>query len=255
MILGFLGSGHLTAAIVSGMCATDTKEREILLSPRNEVIACGLAQRFTGVRVASNNDSLVRASDVVILAVRPGMAQEVLSPLSFEPGQLVISLMAKVPLPQVQALVRPATAVRALCMPTAARRQGSIILYPYSERAKQVLAPLGELLAVANETVLETLWAATGLVASQLELVNTVYLWLTAHGVSAPLADGFTKRLFAATMSQALDNDERLESQVAAAQTKGGLNEQALDELRAERVFEMVNATLDGVARRTAFTE
>ena len=133
MRIGFIGTGRIAEAVVTGLCTSAAPPEQVLLSPRNAAIAKRLAARFPAVRVAADNKSVIAGSEVVALSLRPAMAEEVLRPLAFHPGQRVLSLMALVPLARVKTLVDPAEAVRVLPLPTAARREGPV--GPLSGRA------------------------------------------------------------------------------------------------------------------------
>ena len=94
MKLGFIGTGALTAAIVSGLKSVAGNSVSVLLSPRNEEIAAQLAARYPDVRIASDNQAVLDACDTVMLAVRPQIAHDVLPRLRFRPEHHLISLIA-----------------------------------------------------------------------------------------------------------------------------------------------------------------
>src|SRR3546814_4767767 len=81
--LGLIGTGTIAAAIVEGLALSGNEP--ILLSPRNADISAALARRISHVGVASVNQAVIDASDLVILAVRPQNADAGLGPLRFCP--------------------------------------------------------------------------------------------------------------------------------------------------------------------------
>lgn len=83
MNLGFVGTGAITSAIVTGLNASDAGRDGILVSPRNAEVAAALAARFPNVAVAASNQAVLDGSDVVMLAIRPQVTVEVLSSLEF----------------------------------------------------------------------------------------------------------------------------------------------------------------------------
>lgn len=250
MRLGFIGTGLLTEAVVTALCEIESATYEIVLSPRNPAIARHLADRFSCVTVAPDNESVVQGSDVVALALRPSMAEEVLTTLAFSSEQRVVSLMALVPLARVSELVHPASAVRVLSLPIVASHEGSVVLYPDLPWAHELLEPLSELVVVDDEHVLEMIWSATALMATQLELLRSVGGWLERQGVPTALADRYTRRMFAGITSQAATSERSLSQLLIEAQTPGGLNEQALEELRGSGVFQAIESILDTIAHR-----
>ena len=83
MRLGFVGTGAITSAIVTGLNAAGLGSDTILVSPRNAETAAALAVKFTSVTVAASNQAVLDGSEVVMLAVRPQVATGVLSELKF----------------------------------------------------------------------------------------------------------------------------------------------------------------------------
>jgi len=71
MRLGFVGTGAITTAIVTGLSSSSPDQQVIRLSPRNSSIASKLASRFPHVSVASSNQDVLDSSDTIVLAVRP----------------------------------------------------------------------------------------------------------------------------------------------------------------------------------------
>jgi pyrroline-5-carboxylate reductase len=105
MAYGVVGVGLTGAAIVTGLCENVDEAPNVLLSPRNAGIAAGLAQRCATVDVAPDNQAVVDGAPVVIVCVRPQVAQTVLAELRFPADRVVISAMAGVPVKTLQRLV------------------------------------------------------------------------------------------------------------------------------------------------------
>jgi pyrroline-5-carboxylate reductase len=252
MRIGFLGTGRISQAVVTGLCSVVMPPERITLSPRNAGIAAELARRFSNVRIAADNAEVVAASEIVVVAVRPDDAEVVLRRLPFRAGQKVLSLMALVPLTRVRELVAPAGAVRLLPLPTIAQREGPIVLYPHADWAEKLLEPLGEIVAAGSEAELETLWTATALIAPFMEHLAAVGRWLEAQGVATARADRYTRSMFAGLARLAATSEATLAELRDEAQTPGGLNEQALRELRGAGSFDALQRSLDAIAARLA---
>ncbi len=126
MTLGFIGTGAMTAAMVEGLGGED-----ILLSPRGAEVAAGLARRFPGVRVAADNQAVVDGSDMVVLAVRPQVAEAVIRPLRFRPGQRVVSLIAATQIAALRDWIGfDLPIIRAIPLPFAADRAAVTPIFP-----------------------------------------------------------------------------------------------------------------------------
>jgi pyrroline-5-carboxylate reductase len=250
MRIGFIGTGRIAEAVVTGLCTSAAPPDEVLLSPRSAAIAQRLATRFPTVQVAANNEAVVAGSEVVALSLRPAMAEEVLRPLAFRRGQRVLSMMALVPLARVRTLVDPAEAARVLPLPTAARREGPAALYPAEHWAQELFASLGELILADTEMELEALWSVTALIAAQYEQLRTAADWLIGRGVAPGRADRYVRSMFAGITAQAVASNNSLAELRAEAETRGGLNEQALRTLEAAGVFTALSHALDNVGVR-----
>jgi pyrroline-5-carboxylate reductase len=156
MAYGVLGVGAIGAAIVTGLCENVDDAPNVLLSPRNAEIAAGLAQRFATVDVAADNQAVVDGSRVVIVCVRPQVAQSVLAELRFPADRVVISAMAGVPVTALQRLVAPATEVaRVIPLPSVARREGITPIHPPNDAAAALFDRLGETAEVADVNAFE----------------------------------------------------------------------------------------------------
>lgn len=97
-IIAFIGGGNMAASLIGGLIADGYDPQKILVSdPDSEKLAAH-AGRFR-VRPATSNDEAIKQADVVILAVKPQVMQEVarsVAPAVQERKPLVISIAAGV---------------------------------------------------------------------------------------------------------------------------------------------------------------
>ncbi len=258
MTLGFIGTGNIASAVVTGLCASQAPPGKVLVSPRGAEKAFALAAAFPAVEVAPDNQAVVDGSQTVVLAVRPQDAKRILTPLRFRAEQRVISLLALTPLETARELVAPAgaagaagTIVRALPLPSCAERLGPIVVYPGAPWAMAFFAPIGTPLAVAEERELNVLWALTALIAPYFALIAAGAGWAANAGVAAPTAGTYLATMFHALSTLAVRAPGGdFEALTAEAMTPGGLNQQALDEIRAAGGFEAFLAALDAILAR-----
>ncbi len=258
MTLGFIGTGNIASAVVAGLCASPAPPGKVLVSPRGAEKAFALAAAFPTVEVAPDNQAVVDGSTTVVLAVRPQDAKRILAPLRFRAGQRVISLLALTPLETARELVAPAGAagaagaiVRALPLPSCAERLGPIVVYPGEPWAMAFFAPIGTPLAAAEERELNVLWAMTALIAPYFALIAAGAGWAVNAGVAAPTAGTYLATMFHALSTLAVRAPGGdFEALVAEAMTPGGLNQQALNEIRAAGGFEAFLAALDAILAR-----
>src|SRR5690606_30209090 len=90
--LGFIGTGTITEAIVTGLLSSGEAIPSMVVSPRTKAIADRLSTLSSRVLVAKDNQGVIDAADTVFLAVRPDVAEGVIRELRFRSGQRVVSL-------------------------------------------------------------------------------------------------------------------------------------------------------------------
>ncbi|BCG94708.1 pyrroline-5-carboxylate reductase [Mesorhizobium sp. 131-2-1] len=252
MKLGFIGTGALTAAIVTGLKSLAESSVSIVLSPRNEEIATNLASRHPDVRVASDNQAVLDDCDTVMLAVRPQIASQVLGELRFRPDHRLISLIATLSLEDIKALTAPAGHLtKALPMPMIAHRLGATIICPPDPGAAALFGRLGKVIEVENSGEFDALSVATATYASYFKYLETIHNWLTSHGVGEGTARDYVSSLFKALgTAPETSPDAGFMDLAQDYATRGGINEQVLRELTARDVFGALAESLDGIHRR-----
>jgi len=250
--LGFVGTGAITSAIVTGLSSGDGEHGSILLSPRNPGIAADLANRFPNVSVASSNQDVLDSSEMILLAIRPQIALEVISDLRFRPEHRVISVVAGFSFRRVSHLVRPALRVtRAVPLPSVAHRRGPTAIYPPDPIVGGLFSTLGAAIEVEREDEFNALCTATATAASYFAFADTVVSWLVGQGVPPAKARDYIGRIFSELGNTAIDAPERSFKAFASDHaTLGGINEQVLAHLVDHGVFEALSAALDAVMRR-----
>ncbi len=252
MKLGFIGTGALTAAIVAGLKSVADNSVSVVLSPRNEEIAAGLAARYADVRVAADNQAVLDDCDTVMLAVRPQIAHEVLPALRFRPDHRVVSLIATLSVEEVAGLIGPvATVTKALPMPMIAHRQGATILFPPDPAMAAFFGRLGKAIEVTDADEFNALSVVTATYASYFKYLDTIHGWLAGHQVSGEKARDYIATLFKA-LANAPDRapDAGFMHLAQEYATRGGINEQVLRELTERDMFGAFAQSLEGIYRR-----
>jgi pyrroline-5-carboxylate reductase len=250
--IGFIGTGHITAALVAGLCGLPTAPLRILVGPRNAGTAADLARRFKQVTVAADNQSAAGASDWVVLALRPQVAQEVVRTLKFRPGQRVLSLIAPVDDHWLDAAVAPGRLAARVCvMPSVESRIGPIMFTPHDAEVAALLQPLGTSIPVRDRREFLALWSVTALIAPYYGFLASAADWAAANGARAHGANAFAAASFHALGAMADRPGAPSPIDLAQhAQTPGGLNEQVMRELTAGNWFATVGPALDRILKR-----
>lgn len=252
MNLGFVGTGHIAASIIEGLCTASKPPERILVSPRNAEKAASLAARFDCVTVAADNQAVVDGSECVILGVLPPVAPEIIRALRFRPDHLVISVIATRTLDEIRALVEPARYVAlSVPLPPVACHLGPVAYYPDEPRVGALWSKVGTAVPAKDEDELNVLWSLTALPAPFFSLLEDLCQWCQGAGVDASTAGRYAASMLHALASQAMDvADGRFARLAEMAATPGGLNEQAVNQVRATGGYANLLRALDGVLAR-----
>ena len=252
MRLGFVGTGTITTAVVTGLCTAARPPERILVSPRNAEKAAALAETFPQVAVGKDNQAVIDGSDWVFLAVIPQIAREVLTRLRFGAGQRIVSLIATLSGSELAELVAPATAiVRVVPLPPVARHLGPIALCPPDREVTELLNRIGSVVEVEDEHRLYALWSVTALMAPYFALLGKTTDWLAAQGVEASAGSRYTGAMFhGLSVFGAEAGPEGFDPLTAEHQTPGGLNEQALRTLAVGGWYDALDGVLDDILAR-----
>jgi pyrroline-5-carboxylate reductase len=252
MKLGFIGTGEITSSIVTGLCSSVTTPHSIHLSSRNAAIAKKLANRFSGVSIASSNQEVLDQSDTIVIAVRPQVARDVLSELHFRPDHQVVSLVSSLSLRSVSEIVAPAVRVsRAVPLPSTAECLSPTGIYPPEAAACDLFATLGTVFAVESENEFDAMCAVTATIATYFAFIERIGSWLAQQGIPELKAREYIARMFWGVTTSTVDAPERTFQSLADDHaTAGGINEQFLRHLVNQGLLTNVSEALDAVLSR-----
>ena len=96
MKLGFIGAGNMARAIIGGLVKQGMSAQSIYASDPNKDNLQSLQAQF-GIHICSDNDSIIEQADAVVLAVKPQVLKQVVTPLAAQVQQqksLIISIAA-----------------------------------------------------------------------------------------------------------------------------------------------------------------
>lgn len=254
--LGFVGTGTITAAMVRGLKTSDLQGRPILLSPRNAAMAAELASGFAGVSVAADNQAVVDGAQTVFLAIRPQIAEDVIRPLRFRPGQSVVSLVAGLQLASLRDWIGPdVTLTRAVPLPFVAQRQGVTPIYPPNADMALLFNQLGCAIEVDTVEAYDTYAAASALMGSYFGIIELATGWMCRQGLAEDDSAAYLRGLFHSLGNVLASHPDSPAAQLRAEHsTRGGLNELAfqrfVDSGGESALTEALGAVLDRVTRQ-----
>jgi len=170
--IAFIGGGNMASAILGGLIENGFAKNNIFVSDPSQEKLTELQQQF-GVNTDTQNEAVIAQADVVILAVKPQVMQQVLSPLKsalLNKNPLIISVAAGISLESLGQWTDPSLAI-VRCMPnTPALVQkgasGLLANAKVSDAQKQltdeILSAVGLSVWVKSETELDAVTALSG---------------------------------------------------------------------------------------------
>lgn len=250
MRIGFIGTGAITEALVTGLC-TSGQEVSIRVSPRNRNKAEVLQRRFSQVTVGRSNQDVVDNSEIVFLAFLPRDCGRILGSLRFRDRQVVINLLGGTQNSQIAAHIdSPCFISRAVPLPYAAEHIGPIAVFPDNGRVNQLLDGVGTVISLENEEQLEYLSVITSLMAPYFQMLATITDWAAHAGVDQKKAAEYTASMFEALSVLARKSSGTLHQLADESMTPGGLNELARKIINESGGFEFLKPALQAVACR-----
>jgi pyrroline-5-carboxylate reductase len=247
VITGFIGSGTITGHIVRGMQGSALAGWPVVLSPR------GQAQTLAGlpgVRVAAGNQQVLDAADLIVLALRPQVAEAALAGLVFDPEKPVVSLIAATALDRLAAWTGARHICRAIPLPFVERLTGVTPVFPPLAPALRLFGALGQALPVGDLAAFDAYATASALMGPYFGIVETAATWMQAQGIAEADATTYLRHLFG-DLGQSLVHSTTSPAALRADHsTRGGLNEQVHQVFQAAGGAAALEAGLNAVMAR-----
>lgn len=265
MALGALvlvGGGRMGEAILAGLIASGEAEAaRIGVAEPDQARREALAAAY-GVRCAADASGLLADADVVVLAVKPQVIDEVVRALAghIPSSALVVSIAAGVTTSHLEGLLAPgARVVRVMPNTPAMVRQGMAVVSAGSaagaedvETVRAMFAALGEAV-VLDESLQDAATAISGSGPAYVALVVDALADAgAAHGLPRDVAQALAVQTMRGT-ADLLDGTGQTPAElIAAVSSPGGTTVAALGELERGRLRETLAAGVEAAVRRAA---
>ena len=251
MQLGFIGTGGIAEAMITGLYNFGGYEYPVLVSARNRQRSARLAKKFDLVEIVRNNQTIVDRCNWIVLGVLPEQALSLLPELDFTKEHCVISLPAGIGVTTVRQLVHPASRVcRAVPMPPIEFGLGPTPIYPDDQEVMALFDRVGTSIAVDDERHFSALIASTAVMATFFSWQASNARWLQKQGVPSTTAARYVTSVFEALAAMSARTPENLQSMSQDCLTPGGLNEQVLRGANQAGVIDSVQAQVEQAMRR-----
>tara|TARA_B100000941_G_scaffold276411_1_gene239042 strand:+ start:167 stop:943 length:777 start_codon:yes stop_codon:yes gene_type:complete len=251
MKLGFIGTGQITKAVITGIINSNLKISKIFVSERNKKISKILKFKSKKIKIIKNNQDIINKSDWVFLAVTPTVGNKILEQLKFNKRKLIISFISTINLTQLKKITGLKTnIVRAIPLPPIALCKGPVPIYPPNNKVKKFFDKLGSTVEINNEELSLNFWTTSAMMAPFYEILYFLSNWLVKKGIKKENAQKYISSLFLALSEDAFNHRKDLKKLVKESQTPGGLNEQAVKDLRKAGFYKLLEKTSNRIIKR-----
>jgi len=252
MKLGFIGTGKITSAVITGICTSKISFNRILISPRNRNISKKLSKRFAKVKIAKTNQEIVDKCNWIFLAITPKVGEEIIPKLKFKQNQKIISFISTIDLAHLKKFIKKKIKiVRAIPLPPISIGKGPVPIYPPDKQVKSFFDKIGTTIEINSEKLSNNFWSMSGMMAPFYEMLKIQSDWLVKKGIARNKAQKYITSLFVALSEDSvLNSKKQLKYLVANSQTPGGLNEQGVKELRKSGFYKSLEKSLNSILKR-----
>ena len=261
MKIGIIGMGHLGKAVLTGLLRSGASPEEMTASARTEKTLEMIRAEYPGVGVTPDNLELVRNTDAVMIALRPGDAAGVLGELKDADlsGKTVISLMAGITIREIREMLQDDRCVYTVLrvMPNIGVSMCKGIIGVSSDRdgcepeaVTELLRKLGVVIRLP-ENKLEniTICAASGLgfaayiMKQYMDSCNRLFM-------DESVGEKITRKVFEAAIDLAGQEDSSFEKLVEQISTKGGTTEAGIRVLEHSGLEKILDECFDEAIAR-----
>ena len=252
MKLGFIGTGKITSAVITGICSSNISYKKIIISHRNKSISSTLKKKFKKITISKDNQEIVNTCDWIFLSVIPTVGEKIIKDLKFRSSQIIISFISTITLAQLKKVIKvKAKIIRAIPLPPISLKKGPVPICPPNKKVKDFFNKIGTTVEIKNEKSSINFWTTSGMMAPFYELLRIMTDWLVKRGVKRDNAQKYITSLFLALSEDAVVNSKKdLKYLVKESQTPKGLNEQGVKELTKAGFYKSLEKTLNSIRKR-----
>lgn len=261
-VIGFVGGGNMATALIRGLIEAKIYAGAEILASDVDAAKLRQLQKKHGIHTTTNNAELTRTCNVVVLAVKPQIIDEVLAGMrpAATAEQLFLSIVAGVTttrlenglggrvrvlrsMPNTPALLGKGVSVVA---------RGRFATAADEKLGLKLLKAVGEVVAVPDEKMLD---GVTGLSGSGPAYVYRFAEGMIAGGVAAGLPAAIARQLTFQTIAGAaamlLETGETPETLRAQVTSPGGTTFAGLGELERHGFKDAIVAAIIAATRRS----
>jgi len=259
--IAFIGGGNMARSLIGGMIATGISNQNISVSEPRADLRKTLNEDF-GVNASEENAPVAKGADVVVLAVKPQILQEVVTPLSSlvaKARPLLISVAAGVTSSSIERWVGGDPAlIRVMPNTPALIGAGISALYANSNvsddqraLAEKIMAAVGKTIWIKEETLMDAVTAVSGSgPAYFFYVMQAIHDAAVREGLDAQTARLLSLETALGAARLAVDSTEDPGSLQKQVTSPGGTTEAAIKVLNDSGVRETVQKAVSAARAR-----
>ena len=259
--IAFIGGGNMARSLIGGMIATGISNQNISVSEPQADLRKRLNEDFE-VNASEENASVAKGADVIVLAVKPQILQEVVTPLGSlvaEARPLLISVAAGVTSSSIERWVGGDPAlIRVMPNTPALIGAGISALYANSNvsddqraLAEKIMAAVGKTIWIKEETLMDAVTAVSGSgPAYFFYVMQAIHDAAVREGLDAQTARLLSLETALGAARLAVDSTEDPGSLQKQVTSPGGTTEAAIKVLNDSGVRETVQKAVSAACAR-----
>lgn len=261
--IGFIGGGNMAASLIGGLLANGASANKLSVFEPNQERSAWLVDTF-GINTVESNTALVNRCDALLIAVKPQLMSNVLSPLadSFKSRQpLIVSIAAGIMVKSIQGwLGGNYSVVRVMPNTPAMLGAGASGLYASettSEQQKQLaetlLNAVGIVSWVNSEQDIDSVTALSGSGPAYFMLFYQALIEAAeAAGLDSKTATALTLQTAIGAAKMVEQSDDSIQQLIKNVTSPGGTTEQALKTLNDADISGIIKAAFGSARTRSA---
>ena len=257
----FIGGGNMARSLIGGLVATGMSNKDISVSEPKADLREKLSKNF-GVNALEENASAVMGANVIVLAVKPQILQEVVTPLGSlvaKARPLLISVAAGVTCSSIERWIGGDPAlIRVMPNTPALIGAGISALYANSNvsngqraLAEKIMAAVGKTIWIKEETLMDAVTAVSGSgPAYFFYVMQAIYDAAVREGLDAQTARSLSLETALGAARLALASTEDPGNLQAQVTSPGGTTEAAIKVLNDSGVRDTLQHAVSAARAR-----
>ncbi len=260
MRIAFIGGGNMASALIGGLFASQTEIEKIQVADPNPQVRAQLEEKWP-VSCFEHAVQAIEAVDTVVLAVKPQVMPAVLKEISdlISSGQLLISIVAGIPVSQIAAQLASSPAI-IRTMPNTPALVGLGITALYAgegcspaqrQMAGELMQAAGEIVWLERENLLDIVTAVSGSgPAYFFYLIEAMRNAAVRLGLPENIAEKLALHTANGASAMALQSNVDVAELRRRVTSRGGTTQAALEQLEIGHFADLVDSAISAATRR-----